>query len=777
MELRHRDEDREIEELFESARRDESEQTPEFAALMRNLGSRRRWPPPRRAFGIAALTAAASVLVAFAATWLAVREDVIEPFGTGATAPETGQPPTVVAQDVEKRANGPVPPLKGQDVEGLRSLGYLAPGDEAAVPAPPPPARPQPQLPPDVDAGVPAGTPVGSPQMEPVTVVAQSETIDPTTDATARSTTFIADLPEPGRNHQGAMTLAPGVQDGGPDTHGSRARDFQAVVAGAVNVDALQGQLTREVNPNTIEQAETITPGAQVAFGRAQGGFARTGHVGGVAGGVLVAAAEERLEESPGFNTESYQPIVENEFLSVTENPLSTFSVDVDTASYANVRRFLTTGRLPPPDAVRIEELINYFRYDYPEPAPGAPFSATIEIAECPWNADHRLARIGLQGRALTRGEHNGSNLVFLIDVSGSMAASNKLPLLKQALGLLADQLDGRDQVAIVVYAGASGLVLPPTAGDDHAAIKGALQRLGAGGSTNGGAGLQLAYRLARENFVQGGNNRVILATDGDFNVGVTSPGEMLQIIEDDARGGIFLTVLGVGTGNYKDAEMEHLADRGNGNYAYLDDLQEARKVLVEELTGTLFTIAKDVKIQIEFNPAEVGAYRLIGYENRLLKQEDFNDDRKDAGEIGAGHTVTALYELVPPDEVDPALPAVDELKYQVRPAPAESAASGEAFTLKLRYKEPDGDTSKLLSFAVRDEGTRLDAASPDFKFAAAVAAFGMALRDSTHRGALDLDGVRELALDGAGADASGRRSEFVGLIGAARALVPAGDR
>ena len=370
------------------------------------------------------------------------------------------------------------------------------------------------------------------------------------------------------------------------------------------------------------------------------------------------------------------------------DQPLSTFSVDVDTASYANVRRFLRDGTLPPADAVRVEEMINYFDYDYDPPIGEVPFSVDVEIAGCPWNPQHRLARIGLRGRDAVASEHEGANLVFLIDVSGSMTQPNKLPLLKNALAMLVEELGSRDQVAIVVYAGASGLVLPSTPGHRSADIQEALARLRSGGSTNGGAGLQLAYSVARENFIPGGINRVILATDGDFNVGTTGKGELLSLIEADARNGISLTALGFGTGNFKDGMLEHLADKGNGNYAYIDSLQEARKVLVDELAGTLITIAKDVKLQVEFNPAQVSAYRLIGYENRRLNKEDFNDDRKDAGEIGSGHTVTALYELVPPG-VEPPRPRVDALRYQTTPRTADAAIRHETLTLKLRYKDP----------------------------------------------------------------------------------------
>ncbi len=489
---------------------------------------------------------------------------------------------------------------------------------------------------------------------------------------------------------------------------------------------------------------------------------------------------DESFEDDPskvywqGHNTEAYDNIVDNPFLAVTQNPLSTFSIDVDTASYANVRRFLNENTLPPKDAVRIEEMVNYFSYDYEPPAEAdldeAPFLANVEVAACPWNLDHRLARIGLKGWEMAEDERPPSNLVFLLDVSGSMRPENKLPLLKQAMTMLVEQLGENDQIAIAVYAGASGLVLPSTPGDNKEAILDSLNQLQSGGSTNGGAGIQLAYDLAAENFIEGGVNRVVLATDGDFNVGTTNQGDLVRIIEEKAKSGVFLTVLGFGMGNLKDSTLEKLADKGNGNYAYIDNLNEARKVLVEEMGGTLVTIAKDVKIQIEFNPTKVGAYRLIGYENRILAAEDFNDDTKDAGEIGAGHTVTALYELVPAGEpID--LPEVDPLRYQRVVTPTRAAGSGELLTLKLRYKEPDGDTSSLLEFSVFDSGNSYSQASLDFKFAASVASFGMILRDSEHKGAATFDSVLELGEEGVGDDPYGYRTEFLELVRKAKSL------
>jgi Ca-activated chloride channel family protein len=474
------------------------------------------------------------------------------------------------------------------------------------------------------------------------------------------------------------------------------------------------------------------------------------------------------VEEAPlpaGMNTESYARLDDNPFLAARTNPLSTFSIDVDTASYANVRRFLALGTRPPKDAVRIEELVNYFPYRYPAPVGDSPFAVHSELLSCPWSPGHRLVKLGLKGRELERNTRPAANLVFLLDVSGSMSDPHKLPLMKAALKLLVGQLREDDRVAIVVYAGASGLALPSTPGSERPRILAALEELGAGGSTNGAAGIQLAYRTAEENFRKDGINRVILATDGDFNVGTSSEGELTRLVEEKAKGGVALTVLGLGMGNYKDSMLEKLADKGNGNYAYLDTLQEAKKVLVEQASGTLVTIAKDVKLQVEFNPARVQAYRLIGYENRLLRSEDFNDDLKDAGELGAGHTVTALYELVPVDE-HVELPAVDALKYQ-RPGAVTGEAGAELLTVKLRYKHPVGDTSRLLSIPVVDAPLREP--SPDARFAAAVAEFGLLLRDSPHKGRASWGEVLELATASAGNDPY--RREFLELVRQAQSL------
>jgi Ca-activated chloride channel family protein len=477
----------------------------------------------------------------------------------------------------------------------------------------------------------------------------------------------------------------------------------------------------------------------------------------------------------PDLNTESYAHQDENAFKLVKTDPLSTFSVDTDTASYANVRRMLKEGTMPPKGAVRVEEMINYFSYDYSPPTGGAPFSTNIEVAACPWDARHLLARIGLKGKAVDRVDRKPANLVFLLDVSGSMNSANKLPLLKRSLKLAVDQLSDRDRVAIVVYAGASGLVLPSTPFDDKPKILDALNGLEAGGSTNAGSGIQLAYQVAQENFLKNGINRVILATDGDFNVGVTDKTALVDMVKDKAKSGVFLTVLGFGMGNLKDDMLEKLADNGNGNYAYIDDFAEARKVFSDQISGTLVTIAKDVKIQVEFNPAKVQAYRLIGYENRMLAAQDFNDDTKDAGEIGAGHTVTALYQIVPVGkEVGYPIGKVDDLKYQQPSEPGEKtgpSSAGEWMNVKLRYKEPDGDKSQKLEFPVTSVGASFDAASVDFRFATSVAGFGMLLTDSKYKADLSYDQVRAMADGARGPDKREYRTLFLQMVDQAKAL------
>lgn len=484
----------------------------------------------------------------------------------------------------------------------------------------------------------------------------------------------------------------------------------------------------------------------------------------------LTERRRERQELSPG--TEDYNTIIENPFRRVTDEPLSTFSIDVDTASYANMRRFLDQNTLPPRAAVRIEELVNYFPYDYAQPTGEDPFAVHVEVAGCPWNPRHRLARVALKGREIDADRRPPSNLVFLVDVSGSMRPDNKLPLVKQGLRMLVARLREDDRVAIVTYAGNSGVALASTGGEQRSIILEAIDRLESGGSTNGASGIELAYALAVGHFVRGGTNRVILATDGDFNVGVTDRGQLTRLIEEKARSGVFLSVLGFGMGNLKDSTLETLADKGNGQYAYIDGEREAHKVLVEELSGTLVTIAKDVKLQVEFNPAQVAGFRLLGYENRVLAHQDFNNDQKDAGDIGAGHTVTAFYEIVPVGVAGEKVgPTGEPLKYQAVPQSERKSerpdgdVSPELLTVKLRYKQPDGVTSKLLEVPVTDGGNPLTNASGEFRFAASVVQFGLLLRDSSFRCNANLGSVLTEAQATVGEDPEGHRREFVRLV------------
>lgn len=477
-------------------------------------------------------------------------------------------------------------------------------------------------------------------------------------------------------------------------------------------------------------------------------------------------AADKDKDPSAG---EGYDHVAENEFIAVADDPRSTFSIDVDTASYANVRRFLEGGNMPPPEAVRVEEMINYFGYNYESPIGSDPFSINTEVSGTPWNDETLLVSVGLQGQRIDMSEVGARNLVFLLDVSGSMSSPDKLPLLKQGLSMLVNNLRDDDRVSIVVYAGASGVVLEPTMGNDKPRIMEALERLQAGGSTNGGEGIELAYDMAAKHFEKGGVNRVILATDGDFNVGATNRTELLELIEAKRKSGVFLSVLGFGTGNMQDSTMEMLADKGNGNYAYIDSKAEARKVLVEEAGGTLVTIAKDVKLQVEFNPAEVESYRLIGYENRKLAHADFNDDTKDAGEIGAGHSVTALYEVKP--KGNSSARTTDKLKYQDDAKLSEAAKSGEMLTVKIRYKKPDGNKSKLISLPVTGDDRGLRNTSKDFRFAAAVAQFGMILRHSKYKGDATYDEVLKLAGESLGSDAHGHRKAFLDLVKKAKRI------
>jgi Ca-activated chloride channel homolog len=560
----------------------------------------------------------------------------------------------------------------------------------------------------------------------------------------------------------------------------------------------LDGVLVRKdmSNRGAPSRLNALKPGDIQSIEVREGQTASELYGAAAANGVIVITTKPESDRVDSFDREGYASVEYNRFLTAAANPRSTFAIDVDRASYSNIRRFLRNGRRPPPDAVRIEELVNYFPYDYEGPKGRHPFAVHTEVAPAPWNPDHLLVKIGIKGKIIDRASLPPSNLVFLLDVSGSMGSPDKLPLLKSALSLLIEELRPEDRIAMVVYAGAAGLVLESTPGDQKATILSALNRLSSGGSTAGGAGIQLAYEVARRNWIERGNNRVILATDGDFNVGASSEGDLRRLIEEKREEGTFLTVLGFGTGNYQDAKMEQLADRGNGNFAYIDDLTEARKVLVTEMGGTLHTIAKDVKIQVEFNKKRVKAHRLIGYENRMLAAEDFNDDRKDAGELGAGHTVTALYEIIPigvDSELAPL--AVDPLRYDglqvtgpaaltattnalqewygaVRAAAAAAIrfitrAEPELMYVKLRYKRPDSDRSILLSHAVYDDAAP---ASEDLLFASAVAAFGMILRGSPYSDA-DFDDVITWAKAGLGDDREGYRADFIGMVETARSL------
>ena len=496
------------------------------------------------------------------------------------------------------------------------------------------------------------------------------------------------------------------------------------------------------------------------------------GVTGGVPGGILGGIDGNAAACTPPhllpqqFNTEEYQRIYDNRFLDTVSNPLSTFSIDVDTGSYANVRRFLNNNRLPPKDAVRIEEMINYFTYDYPEPNKKHPFSITTELSGCPWNANHHLLHIGILGKRLKSENTPPSNLVFLMDVSGSMNDPDKLPLLKSSFKLLVNRLNPNDRVAIVVYAGAAGLVLPSTPGTQKEKILETIGRLEAGGSTAGGEGIRLAYTIAEKNFIKKGNNRIILATDGDFNVGVSSTAELVRMIEEKREKGIFLTTLGFGTGNYKDSRLEQLADKGNGNYYYIDNILEGKKVFVHDMRGTLFTIAKDVKIQVEFNPAKVKSYRLIGYVNRKLQKEDFDDDKKDAGELGAGHTVTALYEIVPTGET--AAGSIS-LRFQESRIKKEALTSPEMALVKLRYKKPDSAKSRLITHPFNWKNNGKYNPSINSRFSSAVAMFGMLLRESKYAGDSSYDTVLALAKGAVGNDDHGYRSEFIRLVTIAR--------
>lgn len=479
----------------------------------------------------------------------------------------------------------------------------------------------------------------------------------------------------------------------------------------------------------------------------------------------------KQLREVPlPNNDESYSPIIENQFIYPATTPLSTFATDVDAASYANVRRFINAGQLPPKDAARIEEMINYFKYDLPEPKAGKPVAILAEVATAPWNAKHQLVRIALKAKTVDNEKLPPSNLVFLIDVSGSMDSPNKLPLVKTSLKMLVDQLRAVDHVAMVVYAGAAGLVLPPTSGNEKQKIKDAIDQLGAGGSTAGGAGIKLAYNIARQNFKKGGNNRIILATDGDFNVGLSSDKDMEALIEEERQSGVSISILGFGMGNYKDSKMEILADKGHGNYAYIDNATEATRSVVTEFGGTLYTVAKDVKLQVEFNPAKVAAYRLLGYEDRLMAKEDFNNDAKLGGDMGVGHNVTALYEIIPVGIKDDAFAgSTDPLKYQKEAKPDVKNTSDELMTVKFRYKDPNADLSKIESIVVKNQTLDLEHASEDTRFAAAVAEYGLLLRNSQFKQNSNFNQVINLAKGAKGKDEQGYRAEFIRLAESTR--------
>lgn len=492
----------------------------------------------------------------------------------------------------------------------------------------------------------------------------------------------------------------------------------------------------------------------------------------GAVTGVMVSPSQmDKSFYQDNYNTENYDHITENGFKKVSDNPLSTFSIDVDAASYSNVRRFLNNNQLPPAGAVRTEEMINYFKYQYLQPTGNEPFSINAELSDCPWNSQNKLLLIGLQGKNIPVDKLPASNLVFLIDVSGSMMDENKLPLVKASMKMLTDQLRENDRISIVVYAGRAGVALPATNGSEKMKIKSAIDALEAGGSTAGGEGIQMAYKIAQQNFMKEGNNRIILCTDGDFNVGVSSDDGLVRLIEQERNKGIYLTVLGYGMGNYKDNKIQQLADKGNGNHAYIDGLSEAKKVLVNEFGGTLFTIAKDVKLQLEFNPALVAGYRLIGYENRILNKEDFNDDKKDAGELGSGHTVTALYEIIPAGVKSPFLKDVDPLKYQDNKKKKASSFNDEMVTIKFRYKAPDGNQSKLIVHSVNNETISFKNVSDNFRFAASVAGFAMLLRDSEYKGNAKFSTILLMAKSSVGKDEEGYRREFISLVKKASGL------
>lgn len=594
-------------------------------------------------------------------------------------------------------------------------------------------------------------------------------TIRPSRTITGRVTDAVSNQPLPGVSvaFKGALANTTTNADGRytiaiPD--GPQTLIFNSI--GFLKTEVkITTQIVVDVKMNADVRA--LEESVVVGYGT-QSKRSMSGQVGAMAPGMRPAPSYQRIA-MPRQNTEDYTKVEENGFKNAQHQPVTTFSVDVDRAAYGNIRRFLNGGNLPPKDAVRIEEMVNYFEYDDPQPTGNDPVAVKTELSESPWNPGLQLLRIGLQAKSIPTGNLPASNLVFLIDVSGSMEADNKLPLVKTALGLLVDQLRPQDRVAIVVYAGAAGLVLPSTPGNEPQKIKDAISQLSAGGSTAGGEGILLAYKVAQENFRKEGNNRVILATDGDFNVGASSDGDMQRLVEEKRKSGVFLSVLGFGMGNYKDNKLETLSDKGNGNYAYIDNLQEAQKVFGKEFGGTLFTVAKDVKLQLEFNPARVKGYRLIGYENRMLNNEDFHDDKKDAGEMGSGHTVTALYEIIPAGAESKYLQKVDSLKYQRQATPTGNES--ELLTLKIRYKKPDSETSQLMKHVVNYQSQKWDNTSADFRFSASVAEFGLLLRDSEFKGKANYKQVVTLANQALGRDPEGYRSEFVRLVKLADSL------
>lgn len=537
----------------------------------------------------------------------------------------------------------------------------------------------------------------------------------------------------------------------------------------------VKSQQIARINPNDIQDMKVLkeTSATSIYGSRAANGAIIIATKNNIYKNLTEQEINKKLNITvpvqPEVTNEDYDTFTENAFESPKAAPLSTFSIDVDNASYTNIRRFINNGQTVPKDAVRVEEMINFFKYTYPQPKDKDPFSINTELSESPWNPESKIIRIGLQGKNIPTENLPASNLVFLIDVSGSMNNANKLPLLKQSMKILVNELRSKDKVAIVVYAGAAGLVLPPTSGDEKETIIKALDRLSAGGSTAGGAGIELAYKVAVENFIKGGNNRVVLATDGDFNVGSSSNADMETLIEQKRKTGVFLTCLGYGMGNYKDSKMETLADKGNGNYAYIDNIQEANRFLSKEFKGSMFAIAKDVKIQIEFNPKQVQAYRLIGYENRKLRAEDFKNDAIDAGELGSNHTVTALYEIIPAGvKSDYLNHQPDALKY----TPVEENTtkySTELATIKFRYKKPDGDKSIEMVAIIENKTISLESSSTDFKFSTAVAWFGLKLRDSKLITNKSSDAVLKLAKQGVANDTDGYKAEFIRLIEGAK--------